>query len=86
MITAFVAFVVGDLREITLDNDFDALIGRLILSHQLEPESTLRSLAEHLKPGGVVAFEEPDHTPGGVRELSALRSWRLVPLTTRPSN
>jgi ubiquinone/menaquinone biosynthesis C-methylase UbiE len=56
-----VAFAVGDLRELTLDTNFDALIGRLVLSHLPHPEVALRSLVEHLKPGGVVAFEEPDH-------------------------
>ena len=53
-----VKFMAGDAREIQLDNDFDALIGRLVLMYIPQPEEVLKSLKTKLKPGGIVAFQE----------------------------
>ena len=41
-----------------LPNDFDALIGRLVLMYLPDPVETLKQLATHLRPGGIVAFQE----------------------------
>jgi ubiquinone/menaquinone biosynthesis C-methylase UbiE len=54
-----ITFVVGDLRdELDLDPDFDALVGRFILTHFQEPARVLQSLLGYLKAGGIVAFTE----------------------------
>jgi len=53
-----VSFVSGDFHAVALDDDFDAVVGRLILVHQADPAATLRSLAGHVSSGGVVAFQE----------------------------
>jgi SAM-dependent methyltransferase len=37
---------------------FDAIIGRLVLAYLPDPSATLRRLCEHLRPGGIVAFQE----------------------------
>lgn len=57
---ANVTFVAGDIREVALDNDFDAVVGRLILCHLPDPVATLRELLPHLRSGGVAAFYELD--------------------------
>jgi ubiquinone/menaquinone biosynthesis C-methylase UbiE len=36
-----VTFVAGDLRELTLEEDFDAVVGRLILCHLEDPAAVL---------------------------------------------
>ena len=55
---ANVQFVAGDAQTLDLPNDFDALIGRLVLMYLPDPVDTLKQLATHLRPGGIVAFQE----------------------------
>lgn len=55
-----VSFKVGDLLSLELDRNFDAIVGRFILMHLAEPTAVLRRLARHLRPGGVVVFQEYD--------------------------
>ena len=55
---ANVQFVAGDAQTLDLPNDFDALIGRLVLMYLPDPVATLKQLATHLRPGGIVAFQE----------------------------
>ena len=57
-----VQFVAGDAQTLGLPNDFDALIGRLVLMYLPDPVATLKQLATHLRPGGIVAFQEVDFT------------------------
>jgi SAM-dependent methyltransferase len=59
---ANVRFVQGEAAAVDLPNDFDAVVGRLVLMHVAEPRALLLSLVGHLKAGGVVAFAEPDCT------------------------
>ncbi len=55
-----VRFMAGDLDTISLENTFDAVIGRLVLMFCPDPAATLRKLAERVRPGGVVAFQDYD--------------------------
>ncbi len=57
---ANVQFVVGDAQTLNLPNDFDALIGRLVLVYLPNPADTLKQLATHLRPGGIIAFQDVD--------------------------
>jgi SAM-dependent methyltransferase len=68
-----VSFVEGDLTQLQLDTAFDAVIGRCILQHLGDPVAALRHLVRHLRPGGIVAFQEIDGPP-------APTSVPLVPL------
>jgi SAM-dependent methyltransferase len=68
-----VEFLAGDLLEVPLDDDFDAIVGRLILCHLPAPAATLRALLPHLRPGGVAAFHDLDLTTDGA-------SWPPSPL------
>jgi len=58
-----VTFVVGDCRTASLPDDFDAVIGRYVLMYTGEPASTLKSVVNHVRPGGLVAFAEADFGP-----------------------
>ncbi len=53
-------FVQADFRALPVEGLFDAVIGRCVLAHQADPVAALRSLLPHLRPGGIVAFQEPD--------------------------
>jgi ubiquinone/menaquinone biosynthesis C-methylase UbiE len=55
-----VSFLVGDVESIQLATEFDAIVGRLILAHLHSPAAVLHRLANHLCPGGIVAFQELD--------------------------
>jgi SAM-dependent methyltransferase len=51
-------FAVADADAFEIDQRFDAIVGRLVLMYFSDPARTLRALARHLRPGGVVAFHE----------------------------
>ena len=55
-----VSFLEGDIRNITLDQEYDAIVGRFVLQYLPERAAILRRLMQHLRPGGVVAFQEYD--------------------------
>lgn len=55
-----VEFIAGDARTFELANDFDAVVGRLVLLYMADPAEALRHLAARLRPGGIVAFQEID--------------------------
>jgi SAM-dependent methyltransferase len=57
-----VSFIQGNIAELALETQFDAVVGRLILQHMHDPVSVLSTLAGHVKPGGIVAFQEADLT------------------------
>jgi SAM-dependent methyltransferase len=58
-----VSFHAGDLSEGVTDDDFDAVVGRLVLLYVPDPAETLRVLIERLKPRGIVAFGEFNFLP-----------------------
>jgi ubiquinone/menaquinone biosynthesis C-methylase UbiE len=58
-----VSFLAGDIRDLALEQEFDAIVGRLILQHVREPAALLRRLVPHLRSGGVLAFQEHDIPP-----------------------
>ena len=57
---ANVQFVAGDVQALDLPNDFDAVIGRMVLVYLPDPVATLKQLATHLRPGGILAFQEAE--------------------------
>src|SRR5699024_763141 len=46
--------------DLDLDGEFDAIIGRAVLMHLSEPVETLVSLAQHLRPNGLLVMHEFD--------------------------
>jgi SAM-dependent methyltransferase len=59
-----VRFVEGDAGAVTLGDDFDAAVGRLVLMYLQDPAQALRTIAAHVRPGGPIAFQELDLDPG----------------------
>lgn len=59
-----VRFIECDLNNFCLDFDrpFDAIVGRLILTHLDDPVGTLRLILRHVRAGGLIAFQEADST------------------------
>jgi SAM-dependent methyltransferase len=55
-----VSFREGDPAELMFDQPFDAIVGRYVLQFCAAPAATLRRLAAHLRPGGVMVFHELD--------------------------
>ena len=55
-----VAFAVGDPAAMQFDQPFDAIVGRFVLMYQDDPVESLRKITQHLRPGGLVAFQELD--------------------------
>ena len=39
------------------------MVGRLVLMYMSDPADALKQLTRHLRPGGIVAFQEVDFTP-----------------------
>jgi SAM-dependent methyltransferase len=58
-----VSFLNADLNNIVTDRPFDAAVGRYILMFLPDPTSVLRSVFRLVRPGGVLAFQEPSWIP-----------------------
>jgi len=57
-VPANVTFVTGDIREVELDGEFDAVVGRAVLFFLQDPRTAVVAASRFLRPGGVVAFLE----------------------------
>jgi SAM-dependent methyltransferase len=68
-------FSVADVQTFETDQRFDAVVGRLVLMYFGDPARTLRGLVRHLKPDGIVAFQEI--------VLNSIRSVPPLPLAGR---
>jgi SAM-dependent methyltransferase len=77
-----VHFVQSDLREFVPDQPVDAVVGRFILMYLADPAGVVRHLTTHLRPGGIVAFQEfqIDHPP---MALPAVPLWEQYVAWTR---
>ena len=53
-----VHFVQADLREFPVDTPFDAVVGRFVLMYLAHPADVVRRVAQYVRPGGAVAFQE----------------------------
>ena len=78
---ANVNFVEARVDELPFGQDFDAIVGRLVLMYRRDPVADLRSLVRCLRPGGLVVFQELDMLPGKTVPPAAVvddvRAWLL---------
>jgi len=58
-----VTFIQADVNELGIGPPFDAVVGRLVLSHLPDPVAVVRSVARLVVPRGVIAFLEPSWSP-----------------------
>jgi len=69
-----VKFLQSDVSEIPGGEPFDAAVGRFILMYLPDPVVVLRSFSRLVRPGGVVAFQEPSWVPV-LAHLAPLPLW-----------
>jgi ubiquinone/menaquinone biosynthesis C-methylase UbiE len=69
-----VTFTESDVSEIADAKPFDAVVGRFILMYLPDPVAALRSISELVRPGGVIAFQEPYWVPV-LAHLAKLPLW-----------
>ena len=55
-----VKFVEGDPAEMELDQQFDAIVGRLVLMYYPDPVDAIRKLVRHARLEGLIVFQEVD--------------------------
>jgi len=70
-----VSYLEADLTDLRLDEQVDAVVGRLILLHLEKPAATIRALSRLVHTGGVVSFQECN--------LTRTRSVPPTPVVTR---
>jgi len=70
-----VKFVEGDPAEMELDQQFDAIVGRLVLMYYPDPVDAIRKLVRHVRLEGLIVFQEVD--------LANARSLPVAPLYER---
>jgi ubiquinone/menaquinone biosynthesis C-methylase UbiE len=57
---ANVTFRESDLSTVSVDQLFDAAIGRYVLCFQPDPAALLGAISRLVRPGGIILFHEPD--------------------------
>lgn len=53
-----VRFLQGDLRDVSFDRPFDAVVGRFVLMYLADACEGIRCLSHSVRPGGIMAFQE----------------------------
>jgi SAM-dependent methyltransferase len=54
-----VHFTQADISDLPIERPFDAVVGRYILMFLRDPVAVLRSVSKLVRPGGIIAFQEP---------------------------
>ncbi len=58
-----ITFLQSDISQLHFEKKFDAAVGRFILQFLPDPLAVLRSLVSSVRPGGIIAFHEPQWQP-----------------------
>jgi ubiquinone/menaquinone biosynthesis C-methylase UbiE len=76
-----IRFISGDVNAAEPEGVFDALAGRAVLMYVPGPAEVLKILLRHVRPGGVVVFQEVDFTirPVAIPPLPLfMKCWDLL--------
>ena len=76
-----VSFIHDDVHTVPIDDEFDAVVGRLILLYTPDPPDVLRKFARMVRPGGVVAMMEYDMRAAGMVPQTELGAWTVHLIT-----
>lgn len=57
-----IEYLAGAIESVELDQDFDAVVGRFVLMWLPDPRAVLEGVIRHLRPNGIVAFQDNDFT------------------------
>jgi 2-polyprenyl-3-methyl-5-hydroxy-6-metoxy-1,4-benzoquinol methylase len=68
-----IAFAQCAVEDYPVVAPFDAVVGRYILIHQSDPVGLLRAATCLLRPGGIIAFHEPEF--GRLRSIPTVEIW-----------
>ena len=68
-----VRFVHGDLRDVSFDDGFDAVVGRFVLMYLRDPVEGVRRLARHVRP-----YSEPGTSGYERNRPSNWNSWKAT--------
>ena len=55
-----VDFLLGDPAAMQFSQQFDAIVGRFVLMYYPDPVAAIRNLSRHLRPNGLMVFQEFD--------------------------
>jgi SAM-dependent methyltransferase len=53
-----VSFIAGDIRDVAVDDVFDAVVGRFVLMYSADPVVSLRAALRAVRTDGIAAFHE----------------------------
>jgi SAM-dependent methyltransferase len=70
-----VRFTQMDIADLPSERPFDAVVGRYILMFLRDPAQVLRSASRAVRPGGIIAFQEPCWT-SFLEACESLPLWR----------
>lgn len=54
-----ISFHACDFHQYQTSDVYDAVVGRCVLLHQIDPVAALKAVVKNLRSGGIVAFQEP---------------------------
>jgi SAM-dependent methyltransferase len=74
-----VEFIESNFENISFPDQFDAVVGRLVLMNRQDPATDLRAVFRFVRPGGLVMLQELDllaaQTVPIAREIDRTREW-----------
>ena len=77
-----VEFLEADIQHLAFGQEFDAVIGRVVLMYRHDPVADLRALVRFLRPGGLAVFQEFDQLGGKTIPqapvVDEVREWLLA--------
>lgn len=80
-----IEFVASDFADYNPPEPVDAIVGRLVLMYQPDPSSALAAAIRHLRPGGIVAFQEIWMQPAKGPDSNIMRAASCIVETMRRS-